>query len=274
MLPARFRTWIKEGPIMSTITTTYPLRGYEPQVPSTTPAIAVRVWGFWATLGWFAVAVGAAAASEFLTGFFFAVWWAIAYPNVPIDFESAVFAHLSTAISVPTVALVLVLAARRRGSLGNYLGLVWPHWRHILLGLGMLVAIGFAGAGIDHLFPSFNQMADAISEYRAAMTSPVALALFWFTLVVTAPVAEEIIFRGFLMRSWSESRIGVAGAILLSSVIFTMIHIQYNVVTLATVLMLGLAFGVMRWRSGSTLLTMMMHAAWNLGCGITIVLSA
>jgi membrane protease YdiL (CAAX protease family) len=40
------------------------------------------------------------------------------------------------------------------------------------------------------------------------------------------------------------------------------------------VLGLGLVLGVMRWRSGSTTLTIMLHAAWNLATGITVVLQA
>jgi uncharacterized protein len=104
--------------------------------------------------------------------------------------------------------------------------------------------------------------------------NPLALTMLWITVLVSAPVFEEIIFRGFLMRGWSESRLGAMGAILLSSLAFAVIHTQYNLYNMGFVLGLGLLLGVMRWRSGSTMLTIMLHAAWNLATSITVVLQA
>jgi membrane protease YdiL (CAAX protease family) len=40
------------------------------------------------------------------------------------------------------------------------------------------------------------------------------------------------------------------------------------------VLGLGLVLGLMRWRSGSTTLTIMLHMTWNLVAGIMIALHA
>jgi membrane protease YdiL (CAAX protease family) len=113
-----------------------------------------------------------------------------------------------------------------------------------------------------------------IREYRGLIGNPSALTMYWIMTVVSAPLFEEIIFRGFLMRAWSESRLGSMGAIMLSSLIFAAIHLQYTPVNMAFVFGLGLLLGVMRWRSGSTTLTIMIHAAWNLTAGIAIALQA
>lgn len=256
---------------MTMITTTYPLGDTESRIPSA--AAPVRAWGFWATLGWFGLAAVTCTAAMFLCGVGYAVWWALNYPNIPIPLDSPTVGYLASVVSMPAAALVLMLAARRGGSMSSYLGLVWPHWRHMLVGLGLLIATCAFGHGLYYLFPSFDQTGEMIIEYRAIMGSPTALVLYWMTLVVTAPVAEEIIFRGFLMRGWSESRLGIAGTILLTSAVFAAIHLQYNVVTLLMVFALGVVLGVMRWRSGSTLLPIMMHAAWNLSAGVWFMMS-
>jgi len=43
---------------------------------------------------------------------------------------------------------------------------------------------------------------------------------------------------------------------------------------MAVVFGLGLLFGVMRWRSGSTLLVILMHGVWNFTVGTAVMLSA
>ena len=71
-----------------------------------------------------------------------------------------------------------------------------------------------------------------------------------------------------------ESRLGALGALMLTSLVFAVIHLQYSVQGMAVVFGLGLLFGVMRWRSGSTVLTILMHAVWNLTVGTAVMLSA
>ena len=257
------------------ITATYPLTGLDSVQPSTTAAARPHPWGFWATLGWFGVAFVAFFAAAIVCGFSYGFGWALTHPGQALDVDSPVLAYLVTAVSVPAAALVLALATRRAGwSMWGYLGLVLPRLRHVVIGIGSLVAFGVFISAVAYMFPSVDQSAVMDSEYRSAMGSTAGLILFWLTLVVTAPVAEEIIFRGFLFRGWSESRLGVIGALMLTSLIFAVIHLQYSVQGMAVVFGLGLLLGVMRWRSGSTVLVILMHAVWNLTVGTAVMLSA
>src|SRR5690242_8775384 len=75
-----------------------------------------RPWGVWATLGWFAGAAVTAVAVSFLCGFGYAVWMTLAHPGGAIDFESPILLQLSTALSWPAAALLLLFAARLAGS--------------------------------------------------------------------------------------------------------------------------------------------------------------
>ncbi|MFX6031676.1 CPBP family intramembrane glutamic endopeptidase, partial [Acinetobacter baumannii] len=55
-----------------------------------------------------------------------------------------------------------------------------------------------------------------------------ALWLLVLAFCVAAPISEELLARGFLYRGWSESFLGVPGAILLSSLVWTIVHLQYD----------------------------------------------
>jgi membrane protease YdiL (CAAX protease family) len=260
---------------MVMIAATHPARGLRSQVSTTTATIQRRPWGFWATLAWFAAAVATLFAANFLCNSLYAVWWAIAYPGLPVGAPSVVLGFVTLAVSTLAIVLVLVLAARLAGFMArDYLGLRWPHWRHILLGFGLLAAFGFLFVGLRYLLPSLDQSAVWISVYRSVMGNTSALVLFWIMFVVAAPIAEEILFRGFLMRGWSESRLGAAGTVVLTSLIFAAVHTHHGLTGMALVFASAFLFGLMRWQSGSTVLPIMMHAARNLTVGVWVALAA
>src|SRR5262249_32457394 len=91
-----------------------------------------------------------------------------------------------------------------------------------------------------------------------------ALGLLVFAFCVAAPVTEEFFARGFLYRGWSETFLRVPGAIILSSLIWTALHLQYNWYFLGEVFSIGLLLGYMRYRSNSTWLTIILHGLNNL----------
>ena len=75
---------------------------------------------------------------------------------------------------------------------------------------------------------------------------------------------RQVLARGFLYRGWSESFLRVPGAILLSSLVWTIVHLQYDLYFLAEVFCIGLWFGYMRYRANSLWLTIVLHALNNL----------
>lgn len=113
----------------------------------------------------------------------------------------------------------------------------WPTWTDIGLSPLGLVASLVMAAGlvwIFSLFPWFN-----VDQFQDVGFSPYASGgdrvLAFFTLVVIAPIAEEIIFRGWLygkirqllvfLPEWS----GVVISNLVVSVLFGVMHGQWNV---------------------------------------------
>jgi membrane protease YdiL (CAAX protease family) len=102
---------------------------------------------------------------------------------------------------------------------------------------------------------------EGIIVHRTLLDYPAQLVVYWLAAVVTAPIFEEIC-RSFLLRGWSESRIGFLAALLLSTLIVVPAHAP-EVRSFAIIPAIGLALGLARWWSGSTLLTIMMHVGWN-----------
>lgn len=95
----------------------------------------------------------------------------------------------------------------------------------------------------------------------------VALAIFFLTSSIAAPVFEEIMFRGFLLPSLTRY-VSVSGAIIISGLIFAIAHLSLSeVLPLAT---LGIVLGFVYTRSRNLLAPMLLHCLWNSGTLISL----
>jgi membrane protease YdiL (CAAX protease family) len=171
---------------------------------------------------------------------------------------------LSVVAGLPMALLALWIAIRLSGvPVADYLALRGTSWRHLLLGIVALVAlvIGWEGAfyAMGHE-TSAGFMVEVLNSARAEG----ALWLLVVAICVVAPVTEELLTRGFLYRGWSESALRPAGAIVLSSLVWTAMHLQYDWFFFAEVFSIGLLFGYLRYRSGSIWLTVILHGLNNL----------
>ncbi|MEO5986650.1 MAG: type II CAAX endopeptidase family protein [Candidatus Limnocylindria bacterium] len=86
-------------------------------------------------------------------------------------------------------------------------------------------------------------------------------------IVILAPVAEEVFFRGIVFNAWLRER-GRRWAFIGSAVLFAVIHV--SVVALVPILLLGLALAWIYARTGSLLAPIVMHATVN---GISVALA-
>ena len=86
----------------------------------------------------------------------------------------------------------------------------------------------------------------------------------WLAVIVAAPVFEEIFFRGFLFKGLQHSRIGPLGAILVTSLLWATIHLQYDLWDLGIIFALGIFLGFARLKTGSVYATIALHALVNL----------
>ncbi len=149
--------------------------------------------------------------------------------------------------------------ARQRFS--DYLALHWPERSELVRGLAMVLALLLAwflfGWAIGQKTSSF--VVDAYNDARANGWLPVLVIAF----CVAAPLTEEFVVRGFLLRGWSQSFLRPVGAVVLTSAVWTGLHTQYNWFYLSEIFSIGLLLGHLRYRCGSTWLTVMLHATIN-----------
>jgi hypothetical protein len=97
---------------------------------------------------------------------------------------------------------------------------------------------------------------------------PAALAIFFVTAAIAAPLFEEILFRGFLLPSLTRY-VPIWGAIALSSLIFAVAHLSLSEVLPLTVLGMVLAF--VYTRSRNLLASMLLHGLWNSGTLVSLI---
>jgi uncharacterized protein len=171
---------------------------------------------------------------------------------------------LSVLVLNPVSVAVLVFAARLRSAEPvEYLGLVPPRPRLVVIGLiGILVIIGLTDA---LLFASGRAIVSPFQSisYRTAAAEGL-LPLMWFATLVVAPAGEEILFRGFLFRGFVRSPRAAGPAIVAISLLWSLLHVQYDWTGMSEIFVAGLFLGWMRYTSGSTLLTIVLHGLFNL----------
>lgn len=144
----------------------------------------------------------------------------------------------------------------------EYLGLRGTTLRQVLLWTGALALF----VALFDLLGRWLERPEIPPFMRDILVSPgqsdAARVLLWLAVVIAAPVLEEILFRGFLLEGLRR-RLGGLGAVALSSVLFGIIHTQYDLFDMSAVLALGAVLGLSRLYSGSTWLPIGLHTAHN-----------
>jgi membrane protease YdiL (CAAX protease family) len=79
-----------------------------------------------------------------------------------------------------------------------------------------------------------------------------------------------LFFRGFLIKGLAESRLRWQGAVLISSGLWSVIHVQYDAYYMSAVFVLGLILGTARVKTGSTLLAFLLHSFVNLAATVEV----
>ncbi len=219
-------------------------------------------WGLWATLGWVILAFVLSAVAGLIV---LLIWRPDAIMSGSADMlKDGPLISITTIASAAVQVGMLALAAKlAHWPAGEYLGLVRPATRPALIAITVLIVFLLGYDGLTYLLGRDIVTPFQVDTYRSARDSG-SLPLLWLTFVIVAPVAEEIMFRGFLFRGWVRSERSAIPAILVISVLFGSIHVQYDWFGILQVFFIGLLLAVARWRSGSTLLTILMHLLANL----------
>ena len=239
--------------------------------PASPPPLVVsaqrppRIWKFWGTALW-----GLFIFAGMFVGQAAVIVYFVLRQEGPIDLAAMthfVSGGLTISLSVITGLPAVLLAAWvathfSRTSFVDYLALRWTSWQNFVIGaVSLAVLVG----GWDLLSRALGRevMPGFMGEVLKSAQADGALWVLVIAFCVAAPISEEVLARGFLYRGWSESRLGVVGAIILSSMAWTAMHLQYDWFFFAEVFTIGLLLGYLRYRSNSTWLTIVIHGLNN-----------
>ncbi len=169
---------------------------------------------------------------------------------------------------IPAHVLTLILAyfvvtSNRRYSFKEMLGWEWAGFRWIH---AIFISVGFyaLAIGATMIFGDVENEFDIMLKSSRYVVYAVA-----FFAVVTAPIVEEVVYRG-LMYSAFQRTIGKIGAILLVTLLFALVHgAQYSkdatpdYAVMTVLLLLSLTLTALRAYSGNLLPCIILHIVFN-----------
>ncbi len=224
-------------------------------------------WGAWATAG-LAMVIGLAfVVAQNVAGMVFGfVLMANGGGEILTDAKgfgaNGLFVAVTTCGAAPVgIGATCFFAWLRRGiSISEYLRFKAVPARELFRCCLALMAFAVLSDGLTALLGRPLVPDVVVESYRTAGFPP----LLWLAVVVLAPLNEEIFFRGFLFAGFSRSRVGGWGAILLTSLLWAVIHVQYDWYDAGSIFAAGLLLGYVRRKTNSIIPTIAMHALMNL----------
>jgi len=131
--------------------------------------------------------------------------------------------------------------------------------------LGRDVVVGVAGFGVCVGWlalvmlavggtAAIHEVIDSIAAY-----SPSQRVCFVAIGVLGGAVAEESLYRGYLQPAL-VGKLGVIGGIVVTSLVFSLLHFNFNPVSVVAKFLLGCTYGVVAWRTGSLTAPAVTHA--------------
>ena len=169
--------------------------------------------------------------------------------------ESAV----SYLITVPLqIWFILWLLRRRKINLSKYLGLYHFDRNALIYSLVAWLILYLVLTVYSYVF----QITPPEEFIKLMKATP--FVLNFLMVVICAPIVEELLFRGFLLSQLKTTKLGINGSIILTSLIWTSIHLQYDLLLLIPIFFLGLLLGYLMHKYNSLYLVIIVHAVHNL----------
>ncbi len=141
-------------------------------------------------------------------------------------------------------------------------GLVW------LLSFPLVTLIGgLSDYILLHGFGVPNQEQVAVHYLRWARHSPFELSVALFTIILSAPIVEEVLFRG-IVQTWLKNFFGYKKAIIISSLCFVIFHFSIsqglsNISIGISLFSLGCFLGFIYERQSSLFAPITLHILFN-----------
>lgn len=211
------------------------------------------VLGFAAGLGWHEVLVRLTNAREALKG----------------DPKAAELAGLVFGILFYlTTAAAVLLAARFRGGLQWRDLVAWNAWSPLAMPRACWTAVILtmvyslaANEALAYFYP-------ASQDWVTVPQGWVSTLLFFLVATLSAPLTEELVFRGWLYTAL-RAKLAFTPCLVIVSALFALAHWESTHLYALVVFPVGLALGYLREKTGSLKASMTFHAFYN---GVAFVL--
>jgi hypothetical protein len=225
------------------------------------------IWGGWATFGLGIAILAVYLFAQTITAAVFIIG-KIVSDSENIDVQAIydmasngdVISWVTIISGILGTGLTLIFIKIRKGAgIREYLGFkAFPKIYFLILS-AIIIGLVVLSFVLDQFVPSPQDTVFLVDTYKTS-TWPVFL---WIAVVGFAPLFEEIFFRGFVFVGFQQSRLGAAGTIAVTSVVWAILHMQYTVYGIISILVLGVVFGLVRVKTNSLWSTLFLHAAWN-----------
>lgn len=203
---------------------------------------------------------------------FFLLPYIFTRPERPADAQAIgeLAANDPTAILIQVAAIIpahlltllaawIIVTKGRRYSFTKMLGTGWGgmRWWHFVV---ILAAFYGVAAVVGHYIPEkTNDMIKILSSSKAALYSVAFLA------VVTAPITEEVVYRGVLYSAFQRSTGKVFGVLVVTA-LFALVHVPQYLGSLSTIILitlLSLVLTIVRMRTDNLLPAVVLHTIFN-----------
>lgn len=185
---------------------------------------------------------------------------------------------LVSSLILTWVALTLPVLLAGRLTNGGWRALV--HWefnwrRDIPIALAFAVGLHLAQVGIAYGLSFVGLNTNELGNTgQLTAAGPGWAILIGIGAVVGAPITEELFFRGLVLRVLAR-KVALPAAVLISSLLFGMLHIQDNfassLYTVTATSILGLILALLVLKTGRLGTSVLSHAAFN-GISVIVVL--
>jgi membrane protease YdiL (CAAX protease family) len=203
---------------------------------------------------------------------------ALRYPDLPAGAKVPLDALDNSVAALAQFAAVglavWLLVGRRGGGVRHDLGVVVRAsdavW--LLAGAGCSLVLGVMSAPVGRLWTDRGHGSQAIGQAVKDSAGWTRIALV-VVVVVIAPFAEEVVFRGILLRG-AMRRMPAPAAVLVSGAGFGLVHLvdPTTFPSFPALMALGVVSACVAVRSGDLSRSVMLHAGFNMVGAVTLVL--
>jgi len=133
----------------------------------------------------------------------------------------------------------------------------------ILAAVPIAIGLTIIADEIDRITQTLIKIPAGFSKIQEIMmiTDPLSAFFVVGVVIIIAPFIEEIIFRGFLQRILERRLRDITKAILLSALIFALIH--FNPWWAIQIYIIGIFMGFVAWKTNSVWVSFFLHAFNN-----------